>query len=516
MRMTGITCFLSVVFFSFLSTTSVVMVVRATTAPILLRIRQRDGSVRRVVVRGSADDNDDDPAELVLARLLLPTEEGAGFVAGDDALPLDMSKSLRELDLHHRNGTLLTLRSTNTTTNSTSAVSVCSSSSSTSSKPRFDPYPELAKRTSYRRTKALLLAKRSRGMSYADVEKLQASMHQIEPNQKADPVKRLYMCHASAARFRSTMGDNNKVGLLLGTVNMERVEQKTKARTSLSSTTESAKKCRVAKVHAVWEPPPKFPQGTSTSQHYDAGALHDGVASHRALELAAALGLWPVGWLYTYDDSDVRREAELPVLSRDVWHGARLQCRVLQQRGDNHDHGAECFVTLAMDAADGATEGFQLSDVAVQMVAEGGLSLEHDDDGRDRRYFRTLDPVLVDGSETHEVDSVLCLVNTAMLSHRGMFCDGGAAVATTKKGALTAKTKRRILAALGGDRDSKDNDNALQVLCDFHILCGLDRVLGKKDMDELVKLVTLYARGQKKGTKIGPNLRLLLQGVLGG
>ena len=171
------------------------------------------------------------------------------------------------------------------------------------------------------------------------------------------------------------------------------------------------------------------------------------------------------------------------------------------------EEGAK-FVTLAMDASVGATEGFQLCDVAVQMVAEQLLNGENMSE--EERYFHCSDPVIVDGQETHEVDSVLCLVNTAMLSHQGKHSGKDSVLA--KNGGLTGKAKKKILLALNHDGSEK----LLKVLSDFHILCGLDKVLGNNDMDEVTRLVSKYAKGQKKGTSVNQSLRKTLQSVVGG
>lgn len=493
----------------------------AASPPLLLRIRQKDGALRRVVLTSG-------PEDVTLSQLLLPSEaKGDTIVSSSSSsggnVVLDATKTLTELRLN-RNGTLLTLSSAAADETSTTNERRSSTSLRRVVEKRFDPYPDLAKRTSYRRTKALLRARgeSARSSSYADVERLRDAMHRVDVGGKSNAAKRAYMCGDAAARFRASCGDGRRqrAGLLLGTVATEREDRtnKGKSRTSLSSTTESEKRCKAVRVHAVWDP--STSSGTRTKPNaYDTDSLRaacdDDDDGARELSLAARLGLRPVGWIYSYADSETRREAELPVLARDVHHGARLQASVMRRRSlssNEKDDTDVPFVTLAMDAATGAAEAFQLVDAAVQAVAEGVLSGPSDDDAPEERNLRASDPVLVDGQETQEVDSVLCLVNTAVLSHKGRHCVNDASAVLTKKGALTGKIKRQILSAL----TSGGKEDALRILCDFQVLCGLDRLLGKSDMDELIELVSLYARGQKKSTKIGSRLRLQLEGVLGG
>ena len=492
-------------------------------SPLLLRIRQKDGSIRRVLVSSA-------PERTPLSNILLPNESDFQVLSSKDGKELDHGKMLSELNLAH-NGTLITLR------DATSPIAKSSNQAISSSKQRFDPYPDLAKTVTYSRIKAILNAKGTsrRSTSFADIEKLQSSMHKIEPEAKSNALKRLYMDHDAAERFQSSCfitrktgkkkGSSsttikNKVGLLLGTVHRERVQTDRRVRTSLSSTTESTKKCTVVKVHAIWDPETSTTKSGSRSEkndktkdgkYYNAEPLHD-CTSDRVLEIAAELGMQPVGWIYTYSESSkVRDEAQVPVLVKDVWNAAKIQAHMMESPQLGRDKGAN-FVTLAMDVSGGATEGFQLCDVAVQMVAENVLTIgKHGNNGNvDERYFYTMDPVIVDGQETNEVDCVLCLVNTAMLSHRGKY--SGKETVLTKNGVLTGKAKKKLLLAL----KNSDSEKLLMIMSDFQILCGLDRLLAKKDMLEIFRLVNKYNQGQKRSTDIGQKLRTSLQNTLGG
>jgi len=492
-----------------------------SSVPLLLRIRQKDGSIRRMLISSP-------PETTPLSKILLPEENNLKVVDSKSSKELDLSKTLTELNLA-RNGTLVNLHdsSTDTKKQKTSASKV------SNTKSRFDPYPDLAKHTSYSRAKALLNAKGSsrRSTSFADMEKLQSSMHKIEPQSKTNSIKRLYMDQNAAERFQSscfvkkggkkkgTTTVQNKVGLLLGTVHKERVQQDRKVRTSLSSTTESAKMCTVVKVHAIWDPEigMKTSKTNNNGKYYNAKSLHK-CMNLRSVEIASELGLQPVGWIYTFTDpSATREEAQIPVLTKDVWNAGKIQAHLMENPQLGREEG-EKFVTLAMDATIGATEGFQLCDIVVQMVTEqillgkeGRFSFDDasdDEMNKDERYFHSRDPVIVDGQETHEVDSVLCLVNTAMLSHKGNH--SGKDNVLSKSGGLTGKAKKRILNAL----IDSDSEKVFKVLGDFHILCGLDKVLGKTDMQEIIRLVKKYAKGQKKGTVLTQHLKNILQNVL--
>jgi hypothetical protein len=180
------------------------------------------------------------------------------------------------------------------------------------------------------------------------------------------------------------------------------------------------------------------------------------------------------------------------------------------------------FVTLALDCRDGSAEAFQLSDACVQMVAEGVLSMpspavvdNRDASRKSTRFITLMDPVLVSGEETKLLDSVLLLVNLAMLSHVGLYSGGAASIGGSVKrssGALLVKTRKRILAALA---QHHGNDGALlKELCDFDVLLALDSLIGREESGELCSMVRKYASGKKKSIVLDDHLRLNLQTVL--
>jgi len=528
--------------------------------------------------------------------------EGAKVIIGQgpNQMPLAdgdvSSKSIAELDLRH--GSLITLARPDAAAAPSSggmkkkmmakAAPAANSPADDISSGRFDPFPALAKPAAHsaaaRRLRAL--AHSSRGQSYERISKLRECLHQVEP-QPEGPVKRVYMCTVSADRFKDgctvkptkkqIVAANkagtvdqlrnrlvNRMGLCFGTIGSERVDQKRdKVRTSLSTPLYEREMCGVAKVQAIWEPSQR--QGQGEGQRYDATRacrFEDDRDIKRAIRIADALGLRPVGWMYSYsedrhaagsgsgagtggsgDDNGADEDA-LPVYAPDVYYGALLQIGNMKSKLGREE--GKKFVTLALDGRSGATEAFQLSDVSVQMVAEGLIPKPMDvnadaDDGSKKktkkksssktikkgdkkskkspapssdRFVTAKEKFLVDSEETTELDSVLCLVNTALLGHTGTFCGKQGESSVTKKGQLTGKTKKRILAALDKSEKSDHDVDLFEALCDFNALCALDGMLKKADMDSLCGLVKKWARGQKRGTECSKSVRAALRFAL--
>jgi len=402
--------------------------------------------------------------------------------------------------------------------------------SAASNSDRFDPFPDLARdyKSALRKTKARRTG--SGGMSYGDIARMQSSFHVVEPQPKG-PIERVYMCASSAERFQSnclvtkkpkkkgekaTTAIQNRVALLLGTTNRERVDTKpVKVRTSLSSSPADRDYCNVIKVHALYEPP------QTPSSTYDCKELmkwsDQSPTMKRVINVASQLGLEPVGWIFTYDKPrhDEKKgddNGALPVWGSDVKTGASLQISKMKNAKDRAE-GAK-FTTLAMDATVGATEAFQLSDVCVQMVAENILGDEVE------RHLSTKIPIIVDSKETKKLDSVLCLVNTAMLTHEGMHSGSSSNTKKVnplkKNGTLTIKTKKKLLDALNKYDATKATNNLFEILSDFNVLVGLDPMIPPTDMSEICRLVKKWARGQRRGTFMDEKRILLLKSVLGG
>jgi len=329
----------------------------------------------------------------------------------------------------------------------------------------------------------------------------------VEPQQEGK-LKRVYMCAQSAERFhvngqlKKGGGVQCRVGLLLGTIQKERVDTKPrKARTSLSSQTSDSDYCTVAKVQAVWEPSGQK-AGKNNKIYNDSIASSMLKTNPRVLAIAEKLGLQPIGWIFSHvDNRHGDDEDSLPVYDLDLHCGSQLQIAKMKGGSDSK------FVTLSMDATSGATEAFQLSDVCVQMAHEGMIVTQN---GTSKKQVTTKHPVVVDSRETTQVDSVLCLVNTAMLSHTGAYSGKTATSAVKKNGSLTNKTKKALLKLLEDGKDSK----LLEELCDFNTLLALDQVLTKDEADQLCEVVRKWSRGQKQGTKLGSKLKKQLRNFL--
>ena len=511
---------------------------------IVLRIRKADGSMGRISI--PPEKQESTTLADVLATFKDREHDGDGdtieCTIGTSCDPVsDTNRSVSSLGLKH--GSLISIKPSPRSTKSNEKAS--KDKVTTIRYTDFDPYPDLAKASSYsaaaRRAKALARLPSKRGMSYSEISKLQSNMHTIEP-QPTGPITRVYMCAIGAQRFKDSSSIiptkaqrkagkidieiQNRCAVLWGSVNTERVDRTPrKARTSLSTALEETKMCQVVKVHAVWEPP----QSNEKDGPYDASHLFGiqngkevtkgkggkhGKEFERAVKVANTLGLKPVGWIYSYSDSrlssldspsdaaDASGQDALPVLGRDVVTGAQGQIRNMERLG--REEGKE-FITLALDANTGATEAFQLSDVCVQMVAEGVLNMPLESN----RVIPTQDPVIVDNKETNELDSVLTLVNTALLSHSGLF-SGKQGVNLVKKsnGALLSKVKKSLLNKLDSDGDFFDQ------CTDFNILMALDKLLGAREMEELCRAVKKYAKGQRKGVTLGVDLKVALKSLL--
>ena len=520
---------------------------------LILRVRLENGSMEKVLIKSGSEET------TTLKQVLGRFERSKGSVlklgtSTTASTVIDEDKTLTALGLS--NGALITVKGTSTTTKDTSSSGLLNKVTKSSS---FQPFPELAK--DY--TLAVRQQRRKQGgMSYADLAKIQSALHLVEP-QPEGPLKRLYMCATSAERFQSNcvltatnkkgQSLQSRVGLLLGTVQRERVQQQRarKTRTSLSSTPTAQDFCRVAKVHAVWEPPQQQQQQRESSSgdgSYDARQLmadtQDSALYGRVLRLASLLDLRPVGWIFAYHDdrstSDKKKKTTdttidnnddagdtLPVWGNDVVCGAQLQIDCMKrhqeeaakrtsQNSDNDDQNSPAalstttaFCTLAMGIRTGATEAFQLSDVSVQMVSEGILTNNKKDNSR---FVTTTLPVLVDGQETSQLDTVLCLVNTALLTQTGLYCGTKTNSVKKRGGGLTGKVRKALSAAVDGA--DKNPAALLKLLCDFNVLLSLDAALSNSDVVELTRVVKKFARGQKAGTVVSQALRKKLKALL--
>ena len=550
----------------------------------VLRVRLADGSMERIQLEEGKEET------LTLGDILSPLGVPSGASVRIGAKTTTSTETddsnLKALEIKH--GSMITvLPSPKPKSENSGTTSRFAARKNARQKRDWDPYPDLAK--DYETVVLQSKTKRSTGgMSYNDISKIQSALHTVEP-QKEGPIKRLYMCQNSAERFYSNgvvsaaAGGKKKkkkaatskpafetrFGLLLGTVQKERVDKRPKkARTSLSSQTSDSEYCTVAKVQAIWEPPGQKAHAIQPSSSkskdgklYDAPMASTVLAKNpRVLKIAKYLGLTPVGWIFSYKDDRLEEENSFgtdgpqALFGMDVAIGGKLKIQAMKAKqgetandnenddnesdSDDLNYTGDKFVTLAMDASTGATEAFQLSDVAIQMVYEDlfdPILQPLDKKSGSKKGGKTAaialsnppvvptkHPVLVDGQETTKLDSVLCLVNTAVLSHFGSY-SGKNSNSSTKKtnGGLTLKAKKRLLKAL----DSPDANDFLEAACDFSVLVALDELLAnaapksskndsENDMKVLCGLVRKWARGQKKGTRMDPKFKLKLKTYL--
>eukprot|EP00977_Amphora_coffeiformis_P014908 scaffold4244_cov167-Amphora_coffeaeformis.AAC.21 len=447
--------------------------------PFILRLRFPDGSVERVGLDASK------APETTLEEILgnLPRAQGLRAQVGSSVIE-DPKQPLNSLGVSH--GSLVALLSPDKTCTTSTGLQKKKPIVPPKTK-RWDPFPDIAKDYHHARRRT---SRKQGGLSYGDLARIQSELHSVQP-QPEGPLQRIYMCRTSAEAMATQQGGGPRVALLLGTIQRERKNptKRKKPKTSLSSTTDDEEYCTSAKVQAMWQP-----RTADNDSAYNASAIMDYSKAKQVLQVAEWLGLQPIGWIFTYPETDRHDKDGLPVFGPDVKTAAELQTRNMKFLG--RIEGAR-FITLAMDGNNGATEAFQLSDVVVQMTAEGVL------DGEQKgRFLETTTPVLVDGKETKKVDSVLCLVNTALLSHEGSYADGHPS-AVKKTGGFTKKIKKRLTAALLGH----DDFALLQTLCNFTLLVALTERLDPADAEALVTTVRKFARGQKRSTKVGMSLK---------
>ena len=474
----------------------------STSNNFVVRIRQTNGMVQRVgldpekapqltlrqVVKDFLEENDEDEAEACSVQI------------GGQCIPLDNHDSANAADedttlesLGVRHGSLLTLIPPGRTNK---GLQKKPKEVATAKTATWHPYPDLAKdyQSALRQ-----IRRRSNAASYSQLSTLHRSLHVVEA-QPTGTLYRLYLCSKAAERFASQPAP--RAAMLWGTIHRERQDLKrVRHKTSLSSTTEAEEMCQVAKVQAIWE-------SSACSEKELIELLQD----PRLRAVADGLGLTPVGWIFSYPNDRHEKEDSLPVYARDIATAARLQIQLMknvQQKHSVQDNSEyKGFCTVAMHSGTGETEVFQISNVAVQMVSQDMFVLP---EKKNERFVETAHAVLVDGRETTNLDSVLCLVNTALVSHSGIFV--GESSHGTKKNnpfQITKKTRKSLMKAL----NDKDDSKLLGILCNFNILAALYEDIGASDMTALLETVRKYSRGQKKSTKMNATLRRKLEQVL--
>ena len=493
-------------------------VLASSSTGMILRIRLGDGSMERVQVAPGSEDT------TTLEQILqsFKVEDGSKIQVGSESVDANgKEQTIASLGLKH--GSLISISPPPSTEKDGDSKSKESRFAQLrKDTDRWDPFPDLAKNYEQALLKTKTRRSSNKGMSYGDIAHLQSSLHIVEP-QPEGQLKRIYMCRHAAERFQTngitkpkkgsggSSTVSSRAGLLFGTIQRERTDKHRprKARTSLSSQVSDDEFVTVAKVQAIWEPPKQ----DSKNDVYDAKLCQTMLDDNpRVVEIADRLGLVPIGWIFTYQGDrhkadDGGDDDALPIYGLDVQTGAMLQISNMRSVRDRIE-GSK-FATLAMDATTGATEAFQLSDVSVQMVAEGMLSPRDEPESvPNQRHIPLKRAVLIDGKETKKLDSVLCLVNTAMLSHVGTFSGKSATSSIKKNGSLTNKAKKALVAAMG------DDTKLLEELCDMNTLLACDQVLSNDDSAKLCELVRKYARGQKRGTEVDEKLKMQLRSML--
>ena len=519
-----------------------------TTRSVLDSIHQ---SVTATSSSGSSSGGGGERQQEQSYNIILPNGSTFSFHTNNESESDDYTASLifkAKLDeLGFKHGSLVTIQSNNSRKDIATSKRDSPQTKSkwnTSNKQhhqRFDPYPELAKDYDTALRNAKIRRNTAGGLtSYSTLAALQSSLHTVEP-QSVGTIQRVYMCHVAAAKFQAratTSSGGNGMALLLGTITTERkdLNQPKRARTSLSSTVESDQYCSAVRVHAIWEPQQPVSKTTISNGPSDVTAQllkhFSPKETTNVIRVAQYLGLQPVGWIFSYSNdrtSNMKNEdGGLPVWGTEIESGARLQIEYMKKychsstTTSTYD-GIPRFGTLAMDAKTGATEAFQISDVAVQMVAEDMFVVveENSTSGSTghSRYVATRHPVIVDGKETSRLDSVLCLVNVALFSHTGMFTGPATALSNKKKrdGRLSNKTRKAIMNALDNDDAVENGDDAskiFEIISDFSILLALDEILMEPDSEQLCRTLYKWSRGQKKSVKLESQLKRRLRHAL--
>lgn len=350
----------------------------------------------------------------------------------------DENQSLLSLGVGH--GDLIELR------NSTKANN---KSHDLAKAPSFVPFPHLAKprrNPKYAR-------------SFADLERYRRNLHAVEP-QPESSVARVYLCETSMRQFQEQ--HTKSTGILLGTLHRERKTKRPK--TSLS--TEIDEYVQSARVQCIW-------------------ATDSPVFDERMVQIADWLGLRPVGWIFRYAGE---REG-LPILANELHTASQLQLERMETAN------ATEFVTVALAQATGATEVFQVSDVCLQMVAEDRFQ-----ETPAERFLTVRQTVLVDGQETTELDSYLCLVNTAVLQHTGNF----PSTTKIKKRGISSKTKSNLLKKM----------DSVGAFCDFGLVMELTKGMTNEEAHEFCTVLQKYVRGQRKNLQFTEGTKKLLKKIL--
>ena len=279
---------------------------------------------------------------------------------------------------------------------------------------------------------------------------------------------------------------------MLGTIGKEREGGVAAAhRTSLSTPTKPKVK-DVVRVAAIYQPPQK-----PSSSGYDSSALLSSPPIH-VLDLCEKLNLQIVGWIFSHDGGEGGRtgnsdDNNVPIKAAQIRTATKLQAANMEKFG--RSSGSK-FVTLSV-SKDGEAEAFQMSDVAVQMNSDGVFNDADAESGP--RFLKTNDPVSVGGKETKEVDSLLCLVNLAVIQGSGKWSSKEKNEKLTKRS--KADLKEIVGEAIAKKGSAPVNKKLMEALMDFNVLLFLGgRIRNEMSWDAILSKVIKYARGGKQAT----------------
>jgi len=245
----------------------------------------------------------------------------------------------------------------------------------------------------------------------------------------------------------------------------------------------------MVRVSAIYQPPQK----PSTSG-YDSSALLSSPPS-QVLDLCEKLNLQVVGWIFSHDggDGEGDENEKIPVKAPHVRTATKTQANNMEHFG--RFPGSK-FVTLSVSKV-GEAEAFQMSDVAVQMSSDGVFSDLDSEKGK--RYLKTSDPVSVDSKETNEVDSLLCLVNVAVVSGTGKWKSKEKNEKLTKR--AKGELKDAVSRVLSNKGNAAKNKALMEALMDFNVLLFLQgRIRDEECWGGILGKVVKYGKGGKQAT----------------
>ncbi|GMH72586.1 hypothetical protein TrRE_jg1243, partial [Triparma retinervis] len=344
--------------------------------------------------------------------------------------------------------------------------------------------------------RARALAKSSN--SFGALDKISSLIHNVEA-QKVGSVAKVQLCSESMNWFVGQVqkGGKHRCGWMLGTIGKERDGGVGMVRTSLSTPVKPKVK-DVIRVAAIYQPSQK-----PSSSKYDSSALLSSPPS-RVLDLCEKLNLQVVGWIFSHEGGETTRSGDddnekIPVKASQVRTATKLQAANMKRFG--RSPGSK-FVTLSVSKV-GEAEAFQMSDVAVQMNSDGVFDRADAESGP--RFLKTNDPVSVGGKETKEVDSLLCLVNVAVVHGSGKWSSKEKNEKLTKH--TRSNLKEIVGEALAKKGSAPANKKLMEALMDFNVLLFLGgRIRDEKSWEAILGKITKYARGGKQATVLDQDM----------